>query len=272
VNANKALWEKGDFTEIAAFMRSSGEELAAKVGVEPGARVLDLGCGDGNTALPFAQLGAEVRGIDIASNLVEAGKRRAGEAGLDNVTFEEGDARNLEGVEDDSFDLAFSCFGAMFAPDPFDVAKEMVRVTKPGGRVVMGNWIPNDEESFVSQLLKISAAFSPPPPDGFVSPVTWGVESHVVERFGAAGADEDKIDMVKDRFLFVSDDTSTADYIDAFIKYYGPTMNAYAAAEADGKADELRSQLVALADEHNTKNDGNGFAINATYLRVTVSL
>lgn len=272
MNANKALWEKGDFTEIAAFMRDSGEELAASVGVEPGARVLDLGCGDGNTALPFARLGAEVKGIDIASNLVEAGKRRAAEAGLDNVTFEEGDATDLQGVDDDSFDLTFTCFGAMFAPKPFDVAKEMVRVTKkPGGRIVMGNWIPNDEESFVSQLLKISAAFSPPPPEGFISPVTWGVESHVVERFGEAGVPADQIETVKDRFLFRSPDMDTARYIDAFRRFYGPTMNAFEAAEANGKEDELRQQLEELAAEHNTSTDG-GFEISATYLRVTVSL
>jgi ubiquinone/menaquinone biosynthesis C-methylase UbiE len=272
VNANKALWEKGDFTLIAHYMRESGEDFAKSVGVEADARVLDLGCGDGTTALPFAQLGANVRGIDIAENLVEAGNRRAAEAGLDNVAFEEGDATDLQGVDDDSFDLTFSCFGAMFAPKPFDVAKEMVRVTKkPGGRIVMGNWIPNDETSFVSQLLKISAAFSPPPPEGFISPVTWGVEAHVVERFGEAGVAEDQIEMVKDRFLFRSPDVSTADYIDAFTKYYGPTMNAYEAAQADGKEDELRRQLVELADEHNTKTDG-GFEIPATYLRVTVSL
>src|SRR4051794_15941401 len=207
MNPNKALWEKGDFTEIAEFMRESGEELAGSVGAAAGTRILDLGCGDGTTALPFAQLGADVTGIDIAANLVEAGNRRAAEAGLDNVTFVEGDASDLQAVEADSFDLTFSCFGAMFAPKPFDVAKEMVRVTKkPGGRIVMCNWIPNDDTSFVSQLLKISAAFSPPPPEGFISPVTWGVEANVVERFAAAGVAEDQIETATDRFVFRSPD------------------------------------------------------------------
>ena len=253
-------------------MRESGEALAASVGVEPGARVLDLGCGDGTTALPFARLGADVRGIDVAENLVEAGNRRAAEAGLDKVTFQEGDASDLQGVEDNSFDLTFSCFGAMFAPKPVDVAKEMVRVTKkPGGRIVMGNWIPNDETSFVSQLLKISSAFSPPPPEGFISPMTWGVESQVIERFGEAGVAPDQIEMVKDRFLFHSPDMDTDSYIDAFRSFYGPTMNAFEAAEANGQEDELLRQLRELADEHNTKTDG-GFEISATYLRVTVSL
>ncbi len=118
----------------------------------------------------------KLTGIDIARNLVEAGnKRRAAEAGLNRLKFQEGDACNLEGVGDHSFDLTLSVFGAMFAPRPFDVAREMVRVTKPGGRIVMGNWIPNDP-TFVSQLLKISSAFMPPPPEGFVSPMTWGVD------------------------------------------------------------------------------------------------
>jgi len=270
VNANQALWEKGDFTRIANFMRESGEMLVDTLEVSPDARVLDLGSGDGTTALPLARLGAEVVAIDIAANLVEAGRRRAAEAGLDRLTFEQGDATNLEGVEDDSFDLTLSCFGAMFAPKPFDVAKEMVRVTRPGGRVVMANWIPNDETSFVSQLLKISAAYSPPPPEGFVSPVTWGVESNVLERFGEAGVPADHVGMVKDTFAFRSADTTTTELIESFRDFYGPTMNAFAAAEANGKDEELLGELLQLADEQNTSVNG-GITIPATYLRVTAT-
>src|SRR5215467_1091666 len=194
-NPNQALWEKGDFTQIAAFMRESGEVVAESLAITPQMKVLDLGCGDGTTALPLARLGAEVIGIDIARNLVDAGNKRAAAAGLRNLKFQEGDACNLEGVADHSFDLTLSVFGAMFAPKPFDVAKEMVRVTKSGGRIVMGNWIPNDP-TFVSQLLKISSAFTPPPPEGFISPMTWGVASHIVERFGQAGVPAEKISMV----------------------------------------------------------------------------
>ena len=159
-NPNKALWEKGDFTQIAATMRESGEELVGKLGITEGMRVLDLGCGDGTTAVPAAQLGADVLGVDIASNLVAAGNARAEELGLTNLCFQEGDASNLNELDDESFDLVISIFGAMFAPKPFDVAKEMVRVTKPGGRIVMGNWIPNDP-TLVAQILKISASYSP---------------------------------------------------------------------------------------------------------------
>src|SRR5881275_1959018 len=144
VNPNKALWEKGDFTRIASAMRQSGETLAATLEITPGMDVLDLGCGDGTTALPAAQLGADVLGVDIAGNLVAAGNARAQEAGLDNLSFQEGDASDLNGLDDASFDLVVSIFGAMFAPKPFEVAGEMVRVTRPGGRIVMGNWIPND--------------------------------------------------------------------------------------------------------------------------------
>src|SRR5271156_3852165 len=224
MNPNKALWEKGDFTEIAALMRQSGEALVKSLGITPPLRALDLGCGDGTTAVPLARLGAEVVGIDIARNLVDAGNKRAAAAGLHRLKFQEGDACDLEGVGDHSFDLTLSVFGAMFAPKPFEVAREMVRVTKPGGRIVMGNWIPNDPTSFVSQLLKISSAFTPPPPEGFVSPMTWGVESHIVERFQQAGVPADRISMVKDTFRFESSDRSPEDLIDVFRLSYGPTM------------------------------------------------
>lgn len=171
MNPNKALWEKGDFTKIAASMRESGEAVSESLGVGPGMKVLDLGCGDGTTALPSAQRGAEVLGVDIASNLVAAGNRRAEEAGLANLKFQEGDASNLENIADESFDLVVTMFGAMFAPRPFDVAKEMLRVTKTGGKVFMGNWIPGDP-TLIAQVLRIVSAYTPPPPEGFVSPMT----------------------------------------------------------------------------------------------------
>jgi SAM-dependent methyltransferase len=215
-------------------------------------------------------MGADVTGIDIAANLVEAGNRRAAQAGLDRLKFQQGDACNLEGVADHSFDLTLSIFGAMFAPKPFDVAKEMVRVTKPGGRIVMGNWIPNDP-TFVSQLLKVSSAFTPPPPEGFISPMTWGVDSHVFERFCQAGVPQDRISLVKDTFHFKSSGKSPAQFIDLFRRFYGPTMNAFESAEKNGKADELHSQLVELAEAQNQSKSG-GFFIPATFLRVTVSV
>ena len=270
-NPNKALWEKGDFTEIAATMRQSGEALVKSLGITTPLRVLDLGCGDGTTAVPLARLGAEVVGIDIARNLVDAGNKRAAEAGLTRLTFQEGDACDLKGVTDRSFDMALSVFGAMFAPRPFDVAKEMVRVTKPGGRIIMGNWIPNDPTSFVSQLLEISSSFMPPPPEGFVSPMTWGVESHIVERFGQAGVPKEKISMVRDTFHFASPDKSPTEVVELFRRFYGPTMNAFDAAEKSGKAEDLHKQLLELANAQNTSTHG-GTSIPATFMRVTISL
>ena len=269
MNPNKALWEKGDFTKIAALMRQSGEAVVKSLGLTPPLRVLDLGCGDGTTAVPLARMGAEVVGIDIARNLVEAGNKRAAEAGLDRLTFQEGDACNLAGVEDHSFDLTLTVFGAMFAPKPFEVAREMVRVTRPGGRIVMGNWIPNDPTSFVSQLLKISSSFTPPPPEGFVSPMTWGVESHILERFGQAGVPKEKIAMVKDTFHFISPDKSPVQLVESFRQFYGPTMNAFEAAQKDGKVEELHQQLLELAKARNQSANG-GTSIPATFLRVTV--
>ena len=270
MNPNKALWEIGDFTEIAAFMRQCGEAVVESLHITPPLRALDLGCGDGTTAVPLARLGADVIGIDIARNLVEAGNKRAQEAGLARLKFQEGDACNLEGVADRSFDLILTMFGAMFAPKPFDVAREMVRVTKPGGRIVMGNWIPNDP-TFVSQVLKISSAYTPPPPEGFISPMTWGVESHIRERFGQSGVPEENISMVNDTYYFTSPDRSPQQFIELFERFYGPTMNAVEAARKNGKQEMLHDQLVDLARSQNKSANG-GTLIPATFMRVTVSV
>jgi ubiquinone/menaquinone biosynthesis C-methylase UbiE len=265
-NPNKALWEKGDFTRIADTMRDSGQALVQKLGITKDLKVLDLGCGDGTTALPAAKLGADVLGIDIAPNLVEAGNRRAAEQGLTNLKFQEGDASNLEQVPDKSFDLVVSIFGAMFAPKPVEVAKEMVRVTRSGGRIVMGNWIPNDP-TLVAQILKISSNYTPPPPEGFVSPMTWGVESNVVERFAAAGVPAANISFARDMFTFNFPGTPSQ-LVDLFRKYYGPTMNAFEAAEKQGKANELQKELEDLFNSQNKSQEGT--SIPATFLRVTV--
>lgn len=269
-NPNKALWEKGDFTQIAAFMRQSGEALIDSLAINPPLDVLDLGCGDGTTAVPLAKTGANVTGIDISRNLVEAGNKRAAAERLTRLRFLEGDASNLEGVKNDSFDLTLSIFGAMFAPRPFDVASEMVRVTRPGGRIVMGNWIPNDP-TFVSQTLKISSEFTPPPPEGFVSPMTWGMESHIIDRFGKAGVPAESISMIKDTFYFASADKSPTEFIELFRDFYGPTMNAYEAARKNGREEDLHNKLLELAHAQN-KSGNTGTFIPATFMRVTVTL
>ena len=230
MNANKALWEKGDFTRIAASMRESGEALVGALGITNGLKVLDLGCGDGTTALPAARLGADVLGVDIAANLVEAGQRARARASASTTA---GSRRATPPIWTSStttrFDLVVSIFGAMFAPRPFDVAREMVRVTRPGGRIVMGNWIPGDP-TLVAQILRISSAYSPPPPEGFVSPMTWGVEDNVIERFAAAGVaapSRSRSSGTRTRSTFPG---TPAELVAEFRTYYGPTMNAFEAA------------------------------------------
>ncbi|QTE40571.2 class I SAM-dependent methyltransferase [Mucilaginibacter gossypii] len=267
MNPNKALWEKGDFTQVAATMRESGEELVNKLGITKGMKVLDLGCGDGTTAIPEARLGADVTGVDIAANLVAAGNARAKAEGLGQCRFYEGDATDLHELKDGSFDTVVSIFGAMFAPKPFDVAKEMVRVTRPGGRIIMGNWIPGDP-TLVAQILKISSAYTPPPPEGFVSPMLWGIETNVTERFKSAGINEENISFTKESFTFKAP-YAPANFVQVFKNYYGPTMNAFEAAEKNNKADELQHELEALFNDQNTGGEQNT-NIKATFLKVTV--
>lgn len=269
MNPNQALWEKGDFTRIAVAMRQSGEALVRGLGITQGQKVLDLGCGDGTTAVPSARLGAEVLGVDIARNLVEAGNKRAAAEGLANCKFQAGDASNLAELPAQSFDLVVSIFGAMFAPKPSEVAKEMVRVTRPGGRIVLGNWIPNDP-TLVAQILKISAAYSPPPPEGFVSPMTWGVETNVLERFAGAGVPKEKVSFARDTYTFNFPEAPAA-LVAEFRKYYGPTMNAFDAAEKAGRSADLQRELEALFEAQNKSPNGNATSIPATYLRVMVN-
>ena len=268
MNPNKALWEKGDFTQIADTMRDSGTALVSKLGITKGLKVLEVGGGDGTTALPAARLGADVTVVDIASNLVKAGNARAKKEGLSNVVFQEGDATDLKDIKDESVDLVVSIFGAMFAPKPFDVAKEMVRVTKPGGRIVMGNWIPGDP-TLVAQILKISSAYTPAPPEGFVSPMLWGKEEHVTERFEKAGIPKENISFVKDTFRFEASFSPT-EYVQKFKDFYGPTMNAFEAAEKNGKSKELQHELEVLFNEKNESKEKNKLSIPATFLRVMI--
>jgi ubiquinone/menaquinone biosynthesis C-methylase UbiE len=270
MNPNQQLWEKGDFTRLAETMRESGTALISKLGITKGMKVLDLGCGDGTTAIPAAQAGADVRGVDIAENLVAAGNARAKAEGLSNVSFEHGDATDLKALPDHSFDLVVSIFGAMFAPKPFDVAKEIVRVTKPGGRIVMGNWIPGDP-TLVAQILKISSAYTPPPPEGFVSPMLWGVEENVIDRFGKAGVPKENISFLRDTYVF-NGAFPPAAFVERFRNFYGPTMNAFEAAGKNGKADALQAELEALFASQNKSDDGQRTSIPATFLRVTVTV
>jgi len=249
-------------------MRESGIEVVSKLGITKGLKVLDLGCGDGTTAIPEARLGADVTGVDIAANLVEAGNARAKAEGLTQCKFYEGDATDLLELKNDSFDLVVSICGAMFAPRPFDVAKEMVRVTRPGGRIIMGNWIPGDP-TLVAQILKISSAYMPPPPEGFVSPMLWGIEENVVERFAGAGIAKDHISFARETFTFKAP-YQPAKFVEVFKHYYGPTMNAFEFAEKNNKAEDLQRELEMLFNNQNTSDVSGTTCIKANFLKVTV--
>ena len=229
---------------------------------------LDLGCGDGTTAIPEAERGAGVLGVDIAGYLVEAGNKRAAAARLTKCTFQEDHACNIKHLPDKSFDWVVSIFGAMFAPKPSDVAKEIVRATKPGGKIVVGNWIP-DDPTLVAQILRISSAYTPPPPEGFISPMTWGVEGNVVERFGQAGISKEQITCEKDTFTFEAA-CSPAEYLSLSEKFYGPNMNAFKAAVKDGKSADLQQELTELFNRQNQAASPDSTLISVTYIRVTM--
>jgi len=266
---NQMLWEKGNYCAIADFMRESGKALVHSLDLKLPLRALDLCCGDGNTAVPLAQRGVEVVGVDISRNLLANAQCRAEAAQVaSRLRLLHGDASRLTLLASQSFDLTLSIFGAMFALAPAEVAREMVRVTKSGGRIIMGNWIANDPKSFVSQLLRVSANYAPPPPAGFISPMRWGDPEQVTEWFGGAGIAADRISFQRDSFTFRCAG-SPEEFINTYRRFYGPTMNAYAAAEQQGRVDRLHRELVALAEEHAVQTD-HGITVPATYLRVTV--
>lgn len=270
MNANRELWEKGDFTKLADTMRQSSSELVSKLGIKPGMEVLDVACGDGDTAIPAAKLGANVTGVDISRNLVKAGNIRAKQEGVDDrCKIFEGDVTDLKDQPDAAFDLTISIFGAMFAPRPLDVARQLVRVTRKGGRIVMGNWIPGDP-TLVAQILKVCSAYTPPPPEGFISPMLWGVESNVIERFRSAGIPKENIFFQKETFTFIAN-YSPAQFLDTFRNYYGPTMNAFEAARKNGKEEALQQELESLFLRENKSGNPDTLFIPVTFLLVTVN-
>ena len=267
MNPNRELWEKGDFSKLAATMRDSADRLVEELGITPGIKALDLACGDGGTALPLARRGAEVLGIDIARNLVTAARARVEAEGLSNIRIIEGDACDLSALPDDSFGLVLSVFGAMFAPCPQEVARAMVRLARPGGRIVMGNWIP-DDPTMPAQILKLLQEYGPPPPEGFVPPTEWGNEAKVSERFGQAGIPRNAITMTPAIQEFRLDGPPSA-LLQIFLDYFGPVIRAFEWLGPGARADELRGRMLALIERENLGEEGRTL-IRARYLLVTV--
>lgn len=252
----KATWMAGDYGHFAKYLEPGALEFLARIPIEPGARVLDVACGAGQIAIPAARAGARVTGVDIATNLIEQARARARAEGLD-VRFDEGDAEMLP-YEDASFDLVVSLIGAMFAPRPELVAAELVRVCRPGGRIVMANWTP---EGFVGQMFKTIGKHVPPPPI-MPPPVKWGDEATVRERLRNGVA---QLQLTRRLYPFHYP-FAPSEVVEFYRTYYGPINRAFATLDAAGQA-ALRRDLEQLWTEHNRATDGTTH-YEAEYLEV----
>jgi SAM-dependent methyltransferase len=252
----KSTWMAGDFGRIANFSAQAAEDFVQRLGIQPGARVLDVACGTGNTAIPAARAGASVTGCDIATNLLEQAKDRAAAENL-SVTFEEGDAEDLP-FPADSFDVVLSMSGAMFAPRPDRVVSEFLRVCKPGGMIAMANWTL---EGFVGQSFKLIGRLLPPPRD-ILAPVLWGDEATVRQRFATRTS---RVDVSKQRFSF-DFPFSPKETVEFYRQYFGPTPVSFSRLDEAGQ-ESLRSQMEALWNEHNTATD-RATRVEAEYLDV----
>jgi SAM-dependent methyltransferase len=242
----KATWMAGDYGHFARYLEPGALDFLARLAVAPGTRMLDVACGAGQIAIPAARAGVRVTGIDIASNLIAQARDRARAEGVE-VRFDEGDAEMLP-YEDASFDLVVSLIGAMFAPQPDRVAAELLRVCRPGGRVVMANWTP---EGHVGQMFKIIGRHVPPSPL-MASPLRWGDEAAVRERLGAGVA---RLAFTKRRYP-MRYPFPPAEVVEFFRVYYGPTNRAFAALDDAGQQ-TLRADLEQLWSTSNVARDGS---------------
>jgi SAM-dependent methyltransferase len=251
----KHIWMAGDYDRFSRYLESSARDFYERLQVAPRSHFLDVGCGSGQLALMAAKDGLEVTGVDIASNLVERARTRAQAEGL-QAHFEEADAEALP-FEDASFDVVVSLIGAMFAPRPDLVAKELLRVCVPGGTIAMANWTP---QGFVGQMFKTVSTFIAP--SGMPSPVLWGDETAVRERLGKGLSD---LNLVRRNYTF-SYPFSPSEVVEFFRLYYGPTNQAFASLDVGG-CERLRRELEALWSSHN-RGGTSCTTVLAEYLEV----
>lgn len=248
-------WMAGDYDRFSRYMEASAREFYERLNLAPGSRLLDVGCGSGQLALMAAKDGLDVTGVDIAINWVERARDRAKAEGL-SVRFEEADAESLP-FEDATFDTVVSLIGAMFAPHPDRVARELLRVCTPGGTVAMANWTP---QGFVGEMFKTVSKFIAP--SGMPSPTLWGDETTVRDRLGK-GTSELQLNR---RMYTFSYPFSPAEVVEFFRLYYGPTHLAFDSLTVDGQ-DRLRRELETLWSSHNRGGSGST-VVFAEYLEV----
>lgn len=253
----KVMWMAGDYGIFAKYLEPGALELLTSMQIAPGSRLLDVACGAGQLAIPAARTGVKVTGVDIATNLIEQARARAAAEGL-SARFDEGDAEQLP-YPDASFDTVVSLIGAMFAPRPSLVASELVRVCRPGGRIIMANWTPT---GFIGRMFKVNSQHVPPPP-GVLPPVLWGDEDTVRERFREGVSDLKLTRRIYPAFRYPF---PVPQVVEFFRKYYGPTNRAFAALDANGQA-ALRCDLEQLWSEHNCSNNG-ATIVEPEYLEV----
>ena len=256
----KGVWESGDYARFAKYLEPGALKILDSFNIKKNDKVLDVACGAGQTAIPAARKGAHVTGLDIADNLVTAARQRAEQEQL-NVHFDQGDACGLP-YEDNQFDTVFSLIGAMFAPYPQQVAKELVRVTRPGGQIHMTNWTP---DGMVGEMLRTVSKYAPPPA-GVAPPTLWGNEESVLERFGD---NVENIKLQRNYYPEFNYPFAPAKVADWFINYYGPTNRAYQVA-GEEKQDDLRNELSEIFSRHNTSNNGST-SLKAEYLAVSAN-
>lgn len=252
----KTVWSSGDYGHFATYLEPGALDFLERLDVEPGTRMLDVACGAGQIAIPAARAGVKVTGVDIAPNSIAQARERAATEGLD-ARFDEGDAEALP-YDDGSFDLVVSLIGAMFAPRPERVAAELLRVCRSGGRIVMGNWTA---DGFVGQMFKTIGQHVPPPP--MPSPLLWGNEETVAERFGDGVSDL----RIEKRMYPFSYPFSPAEVAEHFRVYYGPMNRAFASLDDEGQA-ALRRDLEGLWTRYNQATDGTT-RYDGEYLEVT---
>jgi SAM-dependent methyltransferase len=251
----KATWMTGDYDLFSRFMEKDAEQFFRRLGVTPGTRLLDVGCGAGQLALIAARAGAQVTGCDIATNWLEKARTRAAAEGLE-ITFEEGDAESLP-YDDAQFDVVTSLVGAMFAPRPDLVAAELTRVCRPGGMIAMANWTPG---GFVGQMFKTIARHLAP--SGMPSPALWGDEATVRDRLSDGIAN---LKFARQIYHFDYPFTP-AEVVEFFRTNYGPMSRAFSSLDPDGQ-ETLRSELVNLWSAHNKATD-NTTSVDGEYLEV----